>query len=54
MTQQQKTIRAAEELVRKVFEHDLRQNVSQAVIREVALKVSKVVPQPATKRGAQP
>lgn len=54
MTQQQETIRAAEELVRRVLKDDLRQNVSQAIIREVALKVSKVIPQPATKRRAQP
>ena len=41
-------LKAAESLVREILQKDLHQRASQATVKEVALKVAKVVPKMAT------
>jgi hypothetical protein len=50
MTKQQKTLRAAEELVRAVLSKDSNQKVSKSTVRNVAAKVSKTIPDLESKR----
>jgi hypothetical protein len=52
MTKQEKTLHAAEALVREILANDLHQTVSDKVIREVAVKVAKTLPQSENKRRA--
>lgn len=43
-TEEKKVLKSAEALVRDVLKNDLKQRVSPAVLREVALKVSRAIP----------
>ena len=44
MRTQDKTLKCAEEFVRKVLVDDLNQKVSQATVHDIALKVTKAIP----------